>query len=158
MSRGTGIERFFDRLVIGDGCWTLDGKPDKDGYTRIRDKKNSAVYGHRFSYEFFIGKISDGLCIDHLCRNRACVNPSHLDPVSLKENNLRGVGPAAWNAVKSKCIRGHTLGPSGGRQRTCRRCTNSLARDRAARERAMRGVKPRALSYCGTTGYWDVRT
>jgi hypothetical protein len=49
------------------------------------------VFAHRFSYELANGPIPDDRPhIDHLCRNHACVRPSHLDPVTNRQNSLRG--------------------------------------------------------------------
>lgn len=67
-----------------------------------------------------------GLQLDHLCRNIACANPEHLEPVTQRENVLRGVGPTAINAAKTTCIHGHSLAdayinPSSG-SRMCRAC------------------------------------
>ena len=42
------------------------------------------------------------------CRNPACVNPDHLEPVSIRENLLRGVGPSAQHAKKTHCPAGHS--------------------------------------------------
>lgn len=43
-------------------------------------------------YELLVGPIPEGLTIDHLCRNTMCVNPDHLEPVTHRENLMRGVG------------------------------------------------------------------
>jgi hypothetical protein len=48
------------------------------------------VFAHRFAYELANGPIPDGLMPDHLCRNHPCVRPSHLEPVTNRENCLRG--------------------------------------------------------------------
>jgi hypothetical protein len=64
---------------------------------------------HRISYEIFVGKIPEGMVIDHLCRTPACVNPKHLEPVTIAENTFRGTGMCARNHHKTHCKRGHSL-------------------------------------------------
>ncbi len=54
-----------------------------------------------------VGQIPSGLTLDHLCRVRNCVNPAHLEPVTHRENTLRGDGVTAINARKTSCHRGH---------------------------------------------------
>lgn len=66
------------------GCWLWQGALDQNGYAYVGMK---AV--HRTSYEMFCGPIPKGLQIDHLCCVRNCVNPLHLEPVTLQENNRR---------------------------------------------------------------------
>lgn len=53
--------------------------------------KGRNVSAYRAYYMLFIGPIDEGKQLDHLCRNRKCVNPSHLEPVTLKENVRRGL-------------------------------------------------------------------
>lgn len=101
----------------GYGCFGVTGK---------------MVLAHRYAYELAIGPIPSGLTIDHLCRTPSCVNPAHLEPVTHRENVLRGVGPTAQQARKTHCLPGgHPLSgdnlylrPNGKREcRTCRRLT-----------------------------------
>ena len=103
------------------GCWEWQGTIDRHGYGRIRSS-----LAHRRSYALFVGPIAESLTVDHLCRNRRCVNPAHLEPVSKRENTLRGEGISAKNAKKTHCIRGHLLGGlnlrMNGRQRICKAC------------------------------------
>lgn len=80
------------------------------------------------------------MTLDHLCRNRACVRRSHLQPVTNKENVLRGESILAENARKTHCKNGHELTPEntymrkrmqGGRM--CKLCSaESGRRNRAA--------------------------
>lgn len=133
--------------VRGDGCWEwLSNKTKaKGGYGRI-SRGGKMVLAHRFMYERAKGPIPDGLTLDHLCRNRLCVNPGHLEPVTLRENALRGVGPTAINARKTHCIRGHRLNEkntytkTGGR--SCRACVNARAAEK-------RPARPTTCAWCG---------
>jgi hypothetical protein len=103
------IEQRFWRKVDRngpDGCWLWTRGTDDDGYGIFGTKLWQAK-AHRWSYELLVGPIPQGLVIDHLCRIHACVNPEHLEPVTDKTNTLRGFSPAAKNAVKTHCKRGH---------------------------------------------------
>jgi hypothetical protein len=114
--------RFLDKILVGDDCWAWQGAIEKNGYGRW-----DCRLVHRASYEFFRGKIPEGLAIDHLCKTRSCVKPSHLEPVTPKENNLRSESPTAINSRKTQCLRGHELSGSNlyisaQGYRNCRAC------------------------------------
>ncbi|UVT31799.1 HNH endonuclease [Gordonia phage Patos] len=49
----------------------------------------AAVDACRWIYENEIDDIPEGMQIDHLCENWRCVNPYHLEPVTVLENNQR---------------------------------------------------------------------
>ena len=130
-------ERFWSKVEKGPGCWEWTACKLKKGYGRI--KQNGVKYSaHRISWEMKNGKIPKGLQIDHLCRNTSCVNPDHLEPVTQKENILRGVGITAVNAKKTECPKGHKftdantyITPPGHRSsgsRSCRKCRSEVGR------------------------------
>lgn len=73
-------------------CWRWLKALDKDGYGTC-SVDNRYVRAHRLSYEWDRGPIAEGLVLDHLCRVSACVNPDHLEPVTVRENTLRGRTP-----------------------------------------------------------------
>ena len=129
----TEIQRFtkFIQLDILTGCWIWRGSI-RAGYGLIKFK-NQLKQAHRFSYEYYNGKIPEGFEIDHLCRNTNCVNPSHLEAVTHKENCRRGI---SFQGSKTHCKRNHPYNkiniyhtPDGGREcRICRKISNEKYR------------------------------
>ncbi len=123
--------RFWRRVVRGDEseCWQWTGAL-VDGYAHFWGGPDRGyVRGHRFAYEELVGPIPDGLVIDHLCRVRRCVNPAHLEPVTDRENILRGEAPSAIAQRTLLCKRGHPLAGPGADvyitpagTRSCRAC------------------------------------
>lgn len=132
----TADERFWSKTIITESCWLWIGTKRTDGYGRFWTPGGDC-YAHRFSYELVHGTIPEGLTLDHLCRNHSCVNPAHLDPVTPRENVLRGDGPGGRNARKTHCIHGHAYTPENthwrpGGGRECRTCKNARNKARAA--------------------------
>jgi hypothetical protein len=113
-------------------CWLWKGTIDDKGYGRLTLNKKR-IFAHRYAYELLVAPITDGLELDHLCRNTRCVNPAHLEPVTHRENVLRGISVAAVNARKTICKRGHPLDGDNLYQkslprRDCRKCALARAR------------------------------
>lgn len=145
--RMTDEERFMSKVDKGDGlgCWEWIGDKSYQGYGRFTFGNNPAVPAHRVSYEMFIGPIPEGLVIDHVaargCQGWSCVNPEHLEPVTQQENVLRSTGPAAINARKTHCNRGHefteenTGSQKNGKGRNCKTCRNDNGRRYAEEKR-----------------------
>lgn len=112
--------------IVGD-CWLWVGQVTEGGYGRLGEQ-----FVHRISYETFVGPIPDGLHIDHVkkrgCRFRLCINPAHLEPVTVTENNHR--------MRKERCLRGHSMVEGDPNvyvttegERQCRACNAQRARD-----------------------------
>lgn len=115
------IARFVKYIRWGwFGCWVFTrGGLIKGGYRAFKAGQRN-VYAHRWSYERFVGPIPRGLTLDHLCRNPSCVNPDHLEPVTMRENILRGNGVAAQAARRTFADCGHPFTMFNPRR--CRPC------------------------------------
>lgn len=105
----TEIERFWGHVKPSGGCLVWQRARDKNGYGLFKKSSPDAkmVRAHRYAYQASIGPIPEGLVLDHLCRNPPCVNPTHLEPVTNRENILRGDTEPAKNARKTHCNYGH---------------------------------------------------
>lgn len=116
-----------------DECWNWLGNPsstDGYGYIKVNGKR---IPAHVFGYKLLVGSIPTDLYLDHLCRNRICVNPNHLEPVTNRENILRGAGLAAQQIQQTHCLRGHPLFGDNlrmrGRRRICKTCALEAGRE-----------------------------
>ena len=139
-TRRSAEERFWEKVDTSAGplgCWPWTASGSRDGYGQF-SADGRGVRAHRFAYELLVGPIPEGLQLDHLCRNPGCVNPAHLEPVTGWENTMRGNTPAAINAAKAYCAKGHPLDegntfvetyPDGRfRQRRCLTCRREAQR------------------------------
>lgn len=130
------IDRIMDKVMEdSNGCWIFTGHLNNMGYGTIGTggKYGVKAKAHRLTYEYLVGPIVAGLELDHLCRVPACCNPDHLEPVTHKENLMRGPGAA------THCQRGHEWNEEntyirpdlGTRQcRACQRLIHSSSRGR----------------------------
>ena len=102
-------ERFNAKweLDLEMGCWLWTAATE-NGYGRFHFE-GAMRWAHRIAWVLFVGLIPEELELDHLCRVRHCVNPEHLEPVTHRENVLRGDGGPAVNAKKTYCPQGHPL-------------------------------------------------
>lgn len=143
MSRPRGasrVEILWSHVSRADtGCWPWTGCISPRGYGVFGSKR-----AHRAVYELVVEQIPAGLQLDHLCRNPLCVNPSHMEPVTPRENVLRGNTIAARNAAVTHCPQGHPYNEANTKLRNgwrvCKACKNEG--DRQYRQR----VGPRYLS------------
>ena len=126
--------RFFSKISPEpmSGCWLWTGPLTDKGYGSLpfRQKTLSA---HKFSYELYVGRVPDGLELDHKCRNPCCVNPQHLEPVTHAENMRR--------SRRTHCRKGHPYSgdnlvicavpnrPNVGGMRICKICSRKWKAD-----------------------------
>lgn len=119
-------ERFFGQAEQVGDCWLWTGSKTFGGYGKV-GVEGRTVLAHRWSYEFMVAEIPEGLKLDHLCSAPACVNPWHLEPVTQRINLLRSRNYVGVNARKTHCIRGHAFDEANtyltrGGRRHCKAC------------------------------------
>lgn len=123
--------RFVAFVQPSDGCWLWQGTA-AGGYGLFGPNREDKGYAHRYAWELVHGPIPDGLTLDHLCRTPICVNPWHLEPVTMRENLLRGDGPPARNARMTHCKNGHPFDEANTyvwrNTRRCRTCCRENGR------------------------------
>jgi len=152
------LDRFIEKTEpLTSGCWQWTASTNAKGYgqlgSKTADGRPTMVLAHRFSYEHFIGPIPDGLTLDHLCRNTRCANPTHLEPVTNRENFMRGNHPKVLIHRAKVCSRGHALTPENTRHRpgkpegtgACITCKNAASR--ASEDRRIAAGRKRNRPY-----------
>lgn len=99
-------ERFWAKVDKTEACWNWTGAIAKCGYGYI-GVNGASIRVHRFAYELANGPCSQHL--DHICHNTVCVRPSHLRPVTPKQN---GENRAKANRNSRSGVRGVCWYPS----------------------------------------------
>lgn len=106
-------ERFWECVDCSGDCWLWNGTIRGNGYGGFYlSNKGGSMLAHRAAWLLVHGEPPAGLDLDHLCRVRRCVNPHHLEPVTRKENLLRGDGPRLAKErtlAKTHCKYGHAF-------------------------------------------------
>lgn len=122
-------------------CWNWHSARMHNGYG-VACVGKARVAAHRVAYMITIGEIPPGLDLDHLCRNRQCVNPTHLEPVTRRENLQRSaLTLTGRNVRKTHCVRGHDLSTApirprkAGPKRVCQECQRERDAQRPERRR-----------------------
>jgi hypothetical protein len=135
---GLPIDVWKRIAVDSGGCWVWTGGCNRAGYGRTTHGDGRTRYTpvHRLVYKTVKGQIPDGLELDHLCRNPPCCNPDHLEPVTHRENILRGRTFGAANSAKTHCPQGHVYDHVRSRgERACSTCIKQQRRARYLRDR-----------------------
>lgn len=112
--RGVPVKERFYLKVNRDGpeggyaavgkCWIWVGAIDaRTGYGRFHYDGKMAM-AHRVAYLIEVGPIPPEHQVDHLCFNRPCVRYTHLEPVTVSENQRRvsAAGRDRWSRSRTE--------------------------------------------------------
>lgn len=128
--------------------WKLPGGAGGYGAFYLNGRTQTA---HRAVYQLEISEIPKGLVVDHLCRVRNCVRPTHLEAVTVKENNRRArvwETGAAIQRAKTHCPHRHPYAGDNLRickdgKRACRACARRNSAESKARRKAQNPPQPK---------------
>lgn len=147
MGRPSIEDRFWAKVDRRgpDECWPWNGhRQTRRGYGRVFWYGNGRRFSgaaHRLSWEIANGRDWPvGLVARHSCDNPPCVNPAHITPGTVAENN-RDIVERGRRAPRSHCPQGHVLDHenlaiNANGWRICRICRRDAGRRRDAKQRA----------------------
>ncbi len=135
MTRSQAARKILAICAVSEnGCWIPRRSPKRHGYVYVM-ASGVNYRAHRLVYEVLVKPIPSGMQIDHLCRKRPCINPLHLEPVTARQNQLRGLTVAARHAAQTHCQDGHPFDflntqVNAAGHRHCRECHRIKERQR----------------------------
>lgn len=152
--------------TLSKPCLIFPFSLNNGGYGQIRVNGKTCM-AHIVAFEALVGPVPAGRELDHLCRIRPCIEVTHLEPVTHRENDLRGASPAIRRHLTGVCVRGHSLAIHGRAKSTGgQQCSECLRRARRDGYRALRdaGYSAKyAQQHCGSgmarrlAGWTDLR-
>lgn len=106
-------DRFWAKADISggpDACWPWTGmrysaRSQRGLYYGAFMVANKKHYAHRIAYELRTGRSLGNTLIDHACHNTLCVNPTHLRPVTNKQNQENRKGPERTSQARVRGVR-----------------------------------------------------
>jgi len=142
--------RFWKKVKVTDSCWNWTGAITGNGYGHF-GRKYETIAAHRFSHEFFKGKIPPKHFVIHSCDNRKCVNPAHLS-VGTPMDNVRDM----ISKNRQNYVNGEQVGTSKLKKVDVMNIRKLVETgEKTAKELAAEyGVHPSAISLIVTNKSW----
>jgi hypothetical protein len=144
------VEHIKKIIPLNNGCveWNKHFLNTKQPYGRCTIN-NQEILVHRLVYEYYNGKIEDGLYILHKCNNPKCCEISHLtigtqnDNMKQMINDNRSYHPNGEknpkaklnlkdiNTIKTLCLLGNTQISISKRFKVCRQTISRIINNKA---------------------------
>lgn len=138
------VKRFWDKVLVGEGCWEWQGARNQAGRGLIRFEGRTSS-APRVAWQLTFGGLPNDLYVLHHCDNPGCVRPDHLWLGTQTDNMADAKAKGRVRVGHGReviCPAGHpydemnTYRYAPRNMRMCRAC----GRERARRYRALKKV------------------